>query len=421
MNFKPNGNPTNLGGDWDAMLFYYDVDQTIPSAQEILFDYTKYLWSDEDIRGFRLDAVKHFPGWFVGDLVDVLHDAGQDPDMVVGEAYDFSAAYLKGWVDDVLFHMDADTRDAIRPRVFDFALRNSLEQACDAFGYDVRNVFNASIVDGAGGSGFNVVTFVNNHDFRDPGQPVDNDPLLGYAYIMTNNKLGVPCVYFPDYYEPENLRYVINGLMEAHGSYIYGATFVDYLSRFSSPYTANYISGGANTSLIYQLSYAESGREVVVAINFSGNTLKVDQTINTANIFPGDTLTDIFSLTPYPFVTVQGDNQIYLEIPPRSFAVFVEGNLQDELIDITTPVSVSEPVIESLRLFDNPVRDILYNSTTAPSGQIAEVIDMTGRVVYREQLANGSNSIQVGHLAAGHYFLKLIGDNQTQIAKFIRQ
>lgn len=420
-NFKPNGNPTNLGGDWDAMLFYYDVDQSVPSSQEILFDYTKYLWTDEDIRGFRLDAVKHFPGWFVGDLLDELHDVGQDPDMVVGEAYDFSASYLKGWVDDVLFHMDDDTRAAIRPRVFDFALRNSLEQACDGFGYDVRNVFNSSIVDGAGGSGFNVVTFVNNHDFRDPGQPVDNDPLLAYTYIMTNNKLGVPCVYFPDYYEPENLRYVINGLMEAHERYIFGATFVDYLSRFSTPYTANYISGAANTSLIYQLSYAESGREVVVAINFSGSTLKVDQMINTANIFPGDTLTDIFSLTPYAFVTVQGDNQIYLEIPARSFAVFVEGDLRDELIDITTPVSVSEMTVERVQIFPNPVRDILYISTSASFGLMAEIYDLTGRMVHQELLAPGSNSMQVAHLAAGQYILKLIGDNQTQIAKFIRQ
>ncbi|MBK9791518.1 MAG: hypothetical protein IPP60_00010 [Sphingobacteriales bacterium] len=143
--------------------------------------------------------------------------------------------------------MDDDTKAAINVRVFDFALRNNLEQACDAFGYDVRNVFNSGIVDGAGGSGFNVVTFINNHDFRDPGQPVDNDPILAYAYILTNNKIGIPCVYFSDYYSPLNLRCQINGLMEAHRRYIYGATQVDYLSRYSSPYFANYISGGANT------------------------------------------------------------------------------------------------------------------------------------------------------------------------------
>jgi hypothetical protein len=25
-NFKPNGNATQLSGDWDEMLFFYDVD-----------------------------------------------------------------------------------------------------------------------------------------------------------------------------------------------------------------------------------------------------------------------------------------------------------------------------------------------------------------------------------------------------------
>jgi alpha-amylase len=341
--------------------------------------------------------------------------------MIVGESYDFSPFVLKGWIDQVYASMDEDTRNAIKPRVFDFALRNSLEQACDAFGYDVRNVFNSSIVDGAGGSGFNVVTFINNHDFRDAGQPVDNDPILAYAYILTNNKLGVPCVYFTDYYAPGNLKYVINGLMEAHDRYIYGATFVDYLSRFSSPYTANYISGGANTSLIYQLSYSESDREVIVAINFSGNTLKVDQTINTANIFAGDTLTDIFSLTPYPTITVQGDNQVYLEIPPRSFAVYVQGDLRDELIDITTPVSISGlSASQTFQIYPNPTDDMLF-FTAQPVDAQAEIYDMTGKLVYTTTVYAGNNYLSANQLPQGQYLLKMICPTSVQVAKFIRQ
>ena len=60
--------------------------------------------------------------------------------------------------------------------------------------------------------------------------------MLGYAYILTNNKLGIPCVYHPDYYEPLHLRYQINGLMEAHQRYIYGATQTDYLNRSGTPF-----------------------------------------------------------------------------------------------------------------------------------------------------------------------------------------
>lgn len=238
---------------------------------------------------------------------------------------------------------------------------------------------------------------------------------------MTNNKLGVPCVYFSDYYEPGNLKYIINGLLEAHDRYIYGATFVDYLSRFSSPYTANYISGGANTSLIYQLSYAESGREVIVAINFSGNTLKVDQTINTANIFAGDTLTDIFSQTIYPTITVQGDNQIYLEIPPRSFAVYVEGDLTDELIDISTPVAVTGVAMAlPFHVFPNPTTGDIY-FTPLMQDALAEVYDMTGKLVHTENMYSGDQSLAVHTLPAGQYLLKMICADQVQVAKFIRQ
>jgi len=420
-NFKPNGSPTQLSGDLDAMYFYYDIDQGNPNTQDVLFNWTKWLWEEKGVRGLRMDAVKHFPGWFTGDLMDYLHDNGIDPGMVVGENYDYTPSVLKGWLDDVMDHMDGDTKDAIDVRVFDFALRNNLEQACDAFGYDVRNIFNSGVVDGAGGSGFNVVTFINNHDFRDAGQPIDNDPKLAYAYILTNNKLGIPCVYYTDYYAPGNLKYIINGLMEAHERYIYGATFVDYLSRFSSPYTANYISGGANTSLIYQLSYAESGKEVVMAINFSGSTLKVDQTINTANIFPGDTLTDIFSQTPYDFVTVQGDNQIYLEIPPRSFALFVEGDLRDELIDISTPVAIDNTsFVNQFNVYPNPASDHIVLDIPGEHVLSATIYDAMGKTVMHTTNVN-ENKLDIHHLPSGIYFLKAETAYYSYQSKIIKQ
>ena len=67
----------------------------------MLFDNTVWNWNEVGIRGFRVDAVKHFPADFMGDLLDHLHDNGIDPGMVVGEAYDFSAGYLNGWLNDV--------------------------------------------------------------------------------------------------------------------------------------------------------------------------------------------------------------------------------------------------------------------------------------------------------------------------------
>ncbi|MFN0275683.1 MAG: T9SS type A sorting domain-containing protein [Chitinophagales bacterium] len=422
-NFKPNGNPTQLSGDQDAMFFYYDIDQGVSSSQLVLQDWTKWLWEEKGIRGYRMDAVKHFPGWFMGDMLDFLHNNGINPGMVVGENYDFSPSVLKGWIDDVLYHMNDDTKANMNVRVFDFALRNNLEQACDNESYDVRNLFYSGIVDGAGGSGFNVVTFVNNHDFRDPGQPVDNNTELAYAYILTNNKLGIPCVFYTDYYAPQNLQYKINGLMEAHERYIYGASQVDYLNRFSSPYASTYISGSANRSLIYQLSYTESGKEVIVAINFSNSTLKLDQIINTANIFPGDTLTDIFTVSPYDFITVQSDNEIYLEIPAKNFAVFVEGDIRDEVIDISTPVAIETPAVQGFAVYPNPADNFLYFQLeiSMNEGITADIYDLQGKILRHEIVSTSLQKINIENLPVGLYILKMNSSGRTWVTTFIKE
>lgn len=427
LNFKPNGAPTQLAGDQDAMYFFYDLDQNVSSTQEVLQEWTKWMWNEAGIRGIRVDAVKHFPAAFMGNLLDYLHDNGVDPGMVVGESFEYNAFTLKAWLDEVKANMDDDTKAAIDIRIFDFALRNNLEQACDAFGYDVRNLFNASLADATGTPGFNIVTFVNNHDFRDPGQPVDNDPMLAYAYILTNNKLGVPCVYHTDYFAPGNLKYQINGLMEAHRRYIFGATQVDYLSRFGTPYAADFSGGFPNTSLIYQLSYAESGREVIVAINFAGETLKVNQTINTTNIFPGDTLTNIFSEAPGQFIIVGGDNKAYLEVPARSFAVWVEGDLRDELIDISTPEDTSTGIIPALlpkeiQCYPNPASDYISMQLPADGNYIVEIRDINGKLVLQDEITvygNAVNSLHISDLASGMYQLHLMGNDTSYYGRFV--
>ena len=342
--FKPNGNPTQLNGDWDWMWFFYDYDQSVQKLNDTLNVWSHWLWSDVGIRGFRMDAVKHFDPAFTGDLMDYLHDNSIDPGMVVGEFFDNNAAVLAGWVNSVESNMDIDTKNAIDVRAFDFSLRASLKDACDAFGYDVRNVFNAGMVESAGSNAYNVVTFVNNHDFRDAGQPVQNDPKLAYAYILTNNQIGLPCVFYPDYYEASipntpntYLKNAIDSLIEIHQNYIFQSNSVDYLSRFSTPYSNNYIGGFDNTTLLYQLSGGIGGEEIIVAINFAGETLKVDHGINMNNLSVGDTLRDLLGNSNFPFAIISGSDEIYIELPPRSYSVWLSnpasGPLPIELIN----------------------------------------------------------------------------------------
>ncbi|HDZ58432.1 MAG TPA: T9SS type A sorting domain-containing protein, partial [Ignavibacteriales bacterium] len=343
-NFKPNGNPTNLQGDWDWMWFYYDYDQFVADTKSKLFAWSEWLWSNVGIRGLRMDAVKHFTYEFVGDLLDDLHSKGMDPGLVVGEFYDSNTALLKGWIDNVYTYMDAATQSAIQPRVFDFALRSALKTASE-FGGDARDIFTASMVDAAGANGFNVVTFVNNHDFRDSGQPIDKDPILAYAYILTNNQVGLPTVYYPDYYPVSgfsygNLKSKIDSLIDIHKNYIFGATSRDYLSRYSTPYSPSFTSGLASTTAIYQIMNTSTGRDVIVALNYAGDPLNVEIGINMSSVANGDTFSDVVGNATTTYSTVS-NGRITLQIPVRSYSVWVKDAVPVpvELVSFTANVS----------------------------------------------------------------------------------
>ncbi|MCB0641623.1 MAG: T9SS type A sorting domain-containing protein, partial [Phaeodactylibacter sp.] len=315
----------------------------VANTKSVLINWTKWLWSTIGIRGFRMDAVKHFDPQFVSELLNDLHSSGMNPPMVVGEYYDDNAFLLKGWVDDVTSGMSSGASSAINVRIFDFALRKALKDACDGFntndcfgsGQDARKIFSSGIVDGAGGDPFNVVTFANNHDFRDAGQPIQNDPKLAYAYMLTNNQIGLPTIFYPDFYNitPPNypvtyLQPELTKLMELHQLYIYGASARDYLNRCSTPYSSTFHSGYSHAALIYQLRGGAAGKDVIVAINFATDELDVDQQINTTNVPAGETFTDVLNLSSGPtHINLSGSNQLNLKVPGRSYAVWVQGSV----------------------------------------------------------------------------------------------
>jgi hypothetical protein len=373
-NFKPNGNPTSLAGDLDFPWFFTDYDNSVQSTRDTLMAYTRWLWEDVGIRGFRLDAVKHFPADFLGSIMDEMHGLGYDPPIIVGEFFDFNPFTLNTWVNFVEGSMSPGAQSALNIRAFDFGLRGALKSACDAFGYDVRNVFQSGMVDGAGASPFSSVSFVNNHDFRNPGEPVQNDPMLGYAYILTNNRVGVPCVYYPDFFgaaRPNaptvNLSEPITELMGVHDDFIVGSTAIDYLNRFGTSYANNYLEGQANTTLFYQLGNNPAGVSVVVAINFSGGNLRMDHNINTGiGVGSGDTLWAIAGNANNAFTVVSGAS-VYVDLPPRSYAVFVNC---DRPAKPRNPVSVvacpSDPYAP-LEVLDEGLR---YDWYDAPTGGI---------------------------------------------------
>ncbi|MDA9773544.1 alpha-amylase family glycosyl hydrolase [Saprospiraceae bacterium] len=340
-NFKPNGNPTNLGGDWDSPLFFYDYDQNVTSTSQALIDWSQWLWDDVGVRGFRMDAVKHFDPAFVGALMDSLHNVGQDPSMMVGEFFDFNAGALKAWVDNVKANTDAATDASIDVKIFDFALREAAKNACDLFGYDARNLFTSGVVGAASGAPENVVTFVNNHDFRGAGEPVQNDPLLAYAYILTNRQAGTPTVYYPDYTgttipnaPTQEMQTDIDRIIETYNNWMEGGTY-DNISRIGTPYSITYNGGFASTSVIFQTidGGVDGVSDGIVAINFSADTMDVEFPISSSSSKVAGT---IFHETTgkglIPIAVTSGTNMIRIAVPPRSYGLWVSSDVNSNCV-----------------------------------------------------------------------------------------
>lgn len=340
--FKPNSDrETYLSGDWDGMYFYYDYDQFQTSTRDTLFAWTRWNWNNVGIRGFRMDAVKHFTPEFVGDLLDNLYDNSMVPPMVVGEWYGTNTDELSGWVNSVYYHMDNDTKAAIAPRIFDFSLREALRQACDQFGYDVRNVFSSGIVDQGKLNGLNVVTFANNHDFRDGSgfaSLIQNDRILAYAYLLTNNQVGLPTVFYPDFfgypvngpsYHPADKsakKTQISQLMDIHKKYIFGSNSRTYLNNFSSGFSNN--ASANNTLLVYQLKGGTGFKNLLVAINFSGSAASFNQQLD--GIAVGTKLSELTGNSSTPVTTVETlaggiPSSVWIQVPARSYAIFRVG------------------------------------------------------------------------------------------------
>ena len=350
--FKPNTTnaaTTSLNGDWDYLFFNYDYDQFQKRTKDTLIDWTKWNWDALGVRGLRLDAAKNYTPSFVSNMLDSMHTYGKDPDLVVGEYFSANTSDLANWITTVTTGMTAGAQAVIKPKLFDFALREQLRQSCDNNAYDVRNVFTNSLHDAQGVSGFNIVTFANNHDFRDLtgfNSLIRNSNDLPYVYMLTNNQLGVPEIFYPDYYgypapaggfysyHPTNLparQSTIDSLINILHVYINGSPTVDYLNRIGTPYSSNYITGSASRSLIYQLegTAANGNRDIIVAINFGDTRLQADHQINNRGgaITAGTRFYDVTGRSAFPYQQVDGSGRVYIDLPARSFSVWSENSL----------------------------------------------------------------------------------------------
>lgn len=173
----------------------------------------------------RLDAVKHIePGFLAPFLVELRN--GDQP-FAVGELFDYNAGTLAGYqreVEGFVGRFGIGSKNA-NMAVFDFSLRGELRDMANntSGSFDMRRLSGAGLLFGQNMSGFDIVTFVDNHDvdrigyrvvdcstpnsipygnvclelYTDGGHdPVVSDKHLPYAYIMAAE--GRPTVFWKD-------------------------------------------------------------------------------------------------------------------------------------------------------------------------------------------------------------------------------
>lgn len=177
-------------GNYDYLM-YNDIEHRNPFVREELNHWGKWYHDQIGFDGVRLDAVKHISPDFYKEWLTLLRSNTGKNIFAVGEYW--APGELK-----LLEAYIAATEGCMS--LFDSSLQNNLHNASKTPDYDLRQIFNETLV---ASQPDKAVTVVDNHDTQ-PLQaleaPVETwfKP-LAYALILLR-KDGYPCVFYPDLY-----------------------------------------------------------------------------------------------------------------------------------------------------------------------------------------------------------------------------
>ena len=186
---------TNTGS---AFIFGQWLDHNKQSVRDSLIAWGNYLKNIIGFDGFRLDAVKAIDPAFMAAWLKGVNGTGY----AVAEDWS-STSDIQAWLNS------CHTVGGANVSMFDFPLRYTLKDMCNntAGTFDMTTLDGAGLVN-AGTSGYNVATFVENHDFDRTGwdgvtdtgnDPIITDKHMAYAYTIFSE--GRPCVFFKDYFD----------------------------------------------------------------------------------------------------------------------------------------------------------------------------------------------------------------------------
>jgi alpha-amylase len=209
---------------WDESTFgdMPDLSHRNPYVYQEIMALARWLVEEIGFDGFRYDFVKGYGANTVTAIQEYLYQRSGQTITPYGVAEHWDSAQAIEWWVNVTNFSNSNPVDA-----FDFPLREILKSLCDQYGFSLYSLLYGETL--LQKQPQTTVTFVENHDLRDPGRPIINDKLLAYSYILTHE--GYPCVFWPDY---TNLALTdspngITALVQAHNAYAAGSTRVLYV------------------------------------------------------------------------------------------------------------------------------------------------------------------------------------------------
>lgn len=105
-----------------------------------------------------------------------------------------------------------------------------------------------------------------------------------------------------------------------------------------------------------------------------------------------------------------------------SVIVFIQNDTDKVVMQSTyvpnTPLSNETVEVSTVKLYPNPVSDVLYIQSTEQAK--VTVLDMSGKVLIRQSINEGTNSLPVSNLLQGVYLIQIQGANFEKTEKFVK-
>ena len=179
-------------------------------------------------------------------------------------------------------------------------------------------------------------------------------------------------------------------------------------------YTANNITGNGSLYVDFKIkSYA-----ITVTAGSNGTVTPPDTSVT-----HGDSL--VFTITPddgYEIDSVSYNGNAIFDSLVQSgddFTYAVNYITEDGSLYVTFKVATGREEIiltkDKISIYPNPVTDVLY-ITGATNESIVQFISVTGAVVYQKKIS-GNSSIDIAHIPAGLYFVKINNKVECKLFK----